>query len=116
MSLPASQQRILDLNAVVAQLNAQNAVQGTGVVDAGTQRRRLAEVAPHLHDLDAPIERRQFFQDREGTVVAAVVDEEHLIIGQSRSGARAERLQRPGRLRPVRSQPFSGPAPGPTPS
>ena len=73
-------------------------------VDAGPQRRRLAEVAPHLDHLDARVGRRQLLQHREGAVHAAVVDEQDLVIVQRRRGlAGAQRLQ--GGAQPIMQRP-----------
>ena len=52
------------------------------------ERRRLAEVAPELHDADVPIACLQFLEDRKRLVRAAVVDKDQLV----RTAPRVERL------------------------
>ena len=50
----------------------------SAVIEAGRQRRGLAEVAAQLHDHHAAIDRGNLLQHPEGIVAAAVVDEHQL--------------------------------------
>src|ERR1700733_13709493 len=63
---------------------------GPGMLEAGKQRRLLAEITRQRHHLDVEPARRQFAGDGERTVAAAVVDIDHFA-GQRTYGSEALR-------------------------